>query len=457
MSTIQNPNGYDIIFSPNLDASSPYDHEIEPEAELIQADSWSRTLPDPIVVHTPVANSLITGSIISAGGFGTLSDGIYTVTVIDDQNFQIDGTTGAAFSAPTGGRVIQIYNTDTGANSFWVKLPTLSHTVDTEFYMFYNKAGVTTSPENVAPIWANAKGVYHFPRGYPFTPYNDSTGNGGDLVQSSNVITQNPGLVGKGIGANTGGDFLFKSSYTLDITDFVLCFWVNTQNGGPRVVQFDTTNHNNAFIQNGGSPFFPSWTSQNTGFDFTTLHTSQNQWWFFAIRISNAGATAKVFAGIPGAALSTESQAVLPTDGTVTQLNVYVDVSASTAEAFIDELEIYPTSSISDDWITTLFNNQGDTAYVTIGPELSGNDGYNFKRKITVDHTMVSGSSNLTDFPLVIQTALLPVGPPPPPPDITGDVRYTVFSGGASSVTPPPTPPPIIVTRKCKPNMRDFI
>src|ERR1700736_7070434 len=40
------------------------------------------------------------------------------------------------------------YNPTTGTATFWVKIPTVSHTTDTAIYMFYSNSSVTTDQSN---------------------------------------------------------------------------------------------------------------------------------------------------------------------------------------------------------------------------------------------------------------------------------------------------------------------
>lgn len=50
---------------------------------------------------------------------------------------------------------IETYNASTGEVNFWVKVPSLSHTVDTVIYVHYSNSSVSTSQENVSGVWSN--------------------------------------------------------------------------------------------------------------------------------------------------------------------------------------------------------------------------------------------------------------------------------------------------------------
>jgi len=45
---------------------------------------------------------------------------------------------------------IDSYDQGTGTASFWVRIPTLSHTVDTVIYLFFGNANITASQQNKA-------------------------------------------------------------------------------------------------------------------------------------------------------------------------------------------------------------------------------------------------------------------------------------------------------------------
>jgi len=84
-----------------------------------------------------------------------------------------------------------ICNPATGMFAAWVLIPSISSSVDTVFYVFYDNVAIG-SPQNTgsyspATLWANAgyTGVYHLPNGSMLTA-NDSTtgGNNGTLINS---------------------------------------------------------------------------------------------------------------------------------------------------------------------------------------------------------------------------------------------------------------------------------
>jgi len=61
---------------------------------------------------------------------------------------------------------IDNYNPVTGTAGYWVRIPTLSHTIDTIIYMWYGNSTVTVSQENKPGVWSNGYvNVWHFGNG----------------------------------------------------------------------------------------------------------------------------------------------------------------------------------------------------------------------------------------------------------------------------------------------------
>ncbi|MHA2274833.1 MAG: DUF2341 domain-containing protein [Candidatus Kariarchaeaceae archaeon] len=73
----------------------------------------------------------------------------------------------------------------------------------------------------------------------------------------------------------------------------------------------------------------------------------------------------------------------------------------------IDEVRISNTSR-SSDWVTTEFNNQNDpTSFLTTGMKHTQKywimEQFSFRKNITIDNSVVSGSNNLVNFPFLLE------------------------------------------------------
>lgn len=70
-----------------------------------------------------------------------------------------------------------LYTATTGAHAFYVKVPTVSHTVDTVIYMAYGNAAIVADPQDAVNAWdANFKAIFHFGNGSALN-VTDSLGN----------------------------------------------------------------------------------------------------------------------------------------------------------------------------------------------------------------------------------------------------------------------------------------
>lgn len=140
---------------------------------------------------------------------------------------------------------LEEYNPVTGQVIAWVRIPTLSHTMDTVIYMFYGNASVTTSQQNPTGVWdSNYVGVWHLPNSTVLSA-NDSTTNG------------NNGTIESGTSATAGeidGGAVFNGTSTAYISlpavsnawnftgDITLSAWVKTSATGMDVIQLQNGN-----------------------------------------------------------------------------------------------------------------------------------------------------------------------------------------------------------------------
>jgi hypothetical protein len=125
-----------------------------------------------------------------------------------------------------------------GALTAWVKIPTLSHTVDTVIYMYYGNSSATepapTSAYGKNNVWdANYKGVWHLPNGSTLST-NDSTSDNGVYTNTGGTAVSGKingavnfdGATHYGtITTNTGLD-------TLESGDFTVSAWVYYNGAG---------------------------------------------------------------------------------------------------------------------------------------------------------------------------------------------------------------------------------
>jgi hypothetical protein len=111
----------------------------------------------------------------------------YLATVANGGNVQNSSGYDIAFSSDSAGLTplsweIDSYNAATGAVAFWVKIPTVSHTTDTVFYLWYGDATISTLQSTASGVWdSNYAAVTHFRDSSGLTA-NDSTSNANNGV-----------------------------------------------------------------------------------------------------------------------------------------------------------------------------------------------------------------------------------------------------------------------------------
>ncbi len=100
------------------------------------------------------------------------------------------------FTSSNGSTIInhqvERYNPVTGELIAWVKIPLVSSTVNTDFYMYFGNATVSVDPSSTATWDANFMAAYHLT-----TNQNDATANGNNLSLTGTNL-QTPAVAGDG-------------------------------------------------------------------------------------------------------------------------------------------------------------------------------------------------------------------------------------------------------------------
>src|SRR5205807_366338 len=138
--------------------------------------------------HTKVPNT-------DQSNFPVLIAGTYSYLATTSNGGNVQNANGydVIFTSDTGcanklNHEVETYNAGTGAVNYWVKVPTVSHTTDTVFYMCYGNAGITTDQSNKTAVWdINYKAVWHVPNGTNLNLYDSTTNH--DLTNNSATAT----------------------------------------------------------------------------------------------------------------------------------------------------------------------------------------------------------------------------------------------------------------------------
>jgi hypothetical protein len=371
-------------------------------AGLVQAD----------VTDFPVLISFTGDSDLAANAQSDFDDVLFTsadgVTILDHE--------------------IEDYNSTNGDIVAWVKIPSLSSSVDTDIYMYYG-CGTAENQENPPGVWSNGfEGVWHL-----HDDFNDSTANANHGTNSSST-DDSPAYIADGQDCNkASGDQYIRIPVSsgsnlenLNEGDYTVQAWFNSDTR-PSSSTWSDNNHFHAIVMR-DSP------DKVTGIGY-------NHWYKFEL-------THQLTSGYDAAGWEDTSYSI-PTgwrhvtgvvDKTNTYIKVYVDgtnthttspVSAAgydygtadwligihnpgggtfryAADGQVDEVRLISGVRTAG-WIETEFNNQSNLGIgagkfiKTAGSEEAGGwygACWQYRKKLTIDSSNVC--ADLTDFPSLI-------------------------------------------------------
>lgn len=126
---------------------------------------------------------------------------------------------------------IEYYDPVIGEIEMWVSLATVSHTVDTVFYMYVGNPSISTSQEFVTGVWdSNFKLVMHSYDNAASTFVNDSTSNANDgAAQQNTNLLSTSGQIGKSLSYNGSSDYVNipNASSLNTVSTLTYSFWIN--------------------------------------------------------------------------------------------------------------------------------------------------------------------------------------------------------------------------------------
>jgi len=286
----------------------------------------------------------------------------------------------------------QNYNPTQAHLVAWIKIPNLSSTTDTPIFMYFGSSDLS-SQENPTRVWKSGYvGIWHLSE----TSGNaiDSTSYGTDGTINSGATQGEVGQIDGAYdfdGINTGVTIGNPSDGHLDFgtESFSISFWINVD---------QSTGTYQIPVYKGGT------TDSSEGYEVET----------------NTDASALEFGISDG--LGNRENRQIPisfdewiyftgiVDRTTNKLHVYKNgVEVGTGIPFdgiLDEVRI-STGVLASNWINTEYNNQYNpsTFYSVNSLEIRGNwtiPYLRYNKNLTIDHSMVSGSSDLNNFPILL-------------------------------------------------------
>ncbi len=267
---------------------------------------------------------------------------------------------------------IESYNPVTGEYVAWVRIPSLSNSVNTTLYMYYGNCTVSVNPSTTAVWNSDFDAVYQL-----HNNFNDATANGNNATNSGSTNTS-PGIIGDGqnfVNVVSPGDHIQAPSASISAGQATLSIWLNASSF--------SANHQYIFGHTTTPPFanriqlyvnnvtglldLGLGNSHNTNINFFDLNTAE--WYYVALTWN--GTNYVVY--VNGVAQASGAYAGL------SSLNTFLDIgnngnSATRNETWIGDLDHarFSNEVFSADWILTEYNNQrtGSTFY-TVGSEVA--------------------------------------------------------------------------------------
>ncbi|HEY4052069.1 MAG TPA: DUF2341 domain-containing protein, partial [Acidobacteriaceae bacterium] len=337
--------------------------------------------------HTKVSNSdQISFPILISGIFPFLATTANGGQVLNANGYDIIFTSDAAGQNMLSFE-IDNYNPTTGAGSFWVGIPTLSHTSDTTIYMFYGIPSITTSQQNPAGVWSNGYlSVYHLGNGTT-VGLTDSGSVGYTLAGSGSAVA---GRIGGGVGfSGDPGTYLYYDSpvaYPSGASPVSLEAWVQLPPGAPPVTgrEFVGYGENSA---NGSRFGLAEWAQPDAnivGLEFENLGIGGPIWqdnnWHHLVGVYGGGAisTPASMYYLDGVPLSTAASSGITPAITTTELKIGGIPTVTFCCAFNGSVDEVRVSSVarSADWVATEYTNESSpSTFYSVGSQRGGPTG----------------------------------------------------------------------------------
>ncbi|RNC85710.1 MAG: DUF2341 domain-containing protein [Balneola sp.] len=254
-----------------------------------------------------------------------------------------DGTTELDFE-------LESYNSGTGEIIFWVRFPTLSPATDTQFFIYYGDATITTDQSSTSTWDSNYQLVMHM------DDVTDATSNSNDGTNNGTVSAT--GFIGN------GRDFEYQDSDfitvaddpSLDITgEITISFWynpestVNGDGGAPDLVTKGTNASYEAAFRGGPRMQFRKNGGNNLN-AAAAFNVTASTWYYFNYVQTSTGR------------IIYQDGTSIRTDANITAFatnndDLQISRSGDAADGIMDEVRISDIAR-SADWIATEYNNQ---------------------------------------------------------------------------------------------------
>ena len=266
---------------------------------------------------------------------------------------------------------LERWNQVTGEIAAWIRIPTLSGTSDTEFYIYYGK-DIAGTEENITGVWRSEySAVLHLaedPSGSA-PQMLDSTSNNNDATSQGSMTSGDAvqGKIGRALEFDSNDYLYIPHATSIDpaSSDFTISFWVKTVDTVFEwLVGKGDGSANKRFSIGVNTKFVASISDTVNGGSVNSATTiNDNVWHHVVARFIRSG-NLQVF--VDGVGETTTSiSAVGSISNSASRMGISAAIQGTTPNAgfdgIIDEFRFYK-AALGADWIATEYNNQSNPA-----------------------------------------------------------------------------------------------
>jgi RHS repeat-associated protein len=273
------------------------------------------------------------------------------------------------------------YGATTGAITYWVQIPVLSHTTDTVIYTFYGNPSITTDQSNKAALWdSNYLTVWHM-SDFGLDQVTDSTKVNNGSSQKATDLVSTTGKIGKAFSFDGSTEYIISGSYGIPPSSVTLEAWVQpTSTAGTVFSELGqgvvmTGYHSSALeVETNNSVKACVWNSSPICVVAGSGITYNN--WHHVVMEYNGSTLTGFVDGVQGASTSATASNPATLFYGVGNTEGSNGGNGHMFSGAIDEVRVSQTVR-SADWIKTEYNNQSNpSAFFTVSPTGSaGNTG----------------------------------------------------------------------------------
>ncbi|MBN1674644.1 MAG: DUF2341 domain-containing protein, partial [Kiritimatiellae bacterium] len=344
------------------------------------------------------------------GGYVRNTNGYDIIFTADDGTTQLDHELELYRSDPT----------DPSDLVAWVRIPTLRHDQDTLIWLYYGNSAISTSQEDAPGVWeTDFKGVWHL-KEEAGTNWYDSTANANHGWCETNTPAPVAGTIGGAqefYGTNvitiedTAG-LRISNALTLEAwveidassdTGRIISRRTDAEESWELIQERDIYVGTNSFL-------FLAAAAADTCIAVISADTAPNVGVWTHVAGVYDPAVPAIHMYVDGAWVRTEIDGV-PAVQYVNTADICIGQKSSgtggTYEGRIDEVRV-SAAARSAGWLATSHTNQLDPAgFLTTGVKATTTNttwktGYGYRKKLTIDGNLVSGTNNLADYPALV-------------------------------------------------------